>query len=1004
MARLNRFGFLAIAVLFHLIYIRSIFDIYFVSPIVHGMRAYGVDRPPSVEAPAKRLVLIVGDGLRADKAFQSFPDPSPEDPTDPAALKPRPLAPFLRSKVLNHGTFGVSHTRVPTESRPGHVALIAGLYEDVSAVMTGWKLNPVNFDSVFNRSRHTWSWGSPDILPMFKEGADAGRVDADMYGEEAEDYTLDATQLDTWVFDKVTKMFASAATDPQLDATLRQDKNVFFLHLLGLDTSGHAYRPYSKEYLHNIKIVDAGVQRMTKLIEDFYNDGKTAFVFTADHGMSDMGSHGDGHPDNTRTPLIAWGSGVASPVVVSKKSIAPGHEDGFSLDWGLNHVKRHDVAQADVAALMAYLVGLDFPVNSVGELPLEYLASEPREKANAALANAKGILEMYHVKEEEKRDSEIGFRPYAAFGDASHSVESRIERITELIEKKKYNEAIESCRELVKVGLEGLRYLQTYDWLFLRAIVTLGYLGWIAFALTTVIDLHVLHGKSETNRTLQSTAAFASVFIALAAVMAVRKSSWTYYAYAIFPVAFWEEVFARRQALLDGKKVLIGSLDSRQSWSLLVNTAIYIAVLEALVQGYFHRQVFSMLFILAAFWPATYGIPFLQQNLVTSVSWAVLCFIMSSFTLLPVVKVESLNQIIWGGALIFFIGILYLGYERQILANSKTYRAGGTVSSVDGIARTVLGAQVGLIGLAIWVTRSSVQSLQAKNGLPLGTQTVAWLVFLASPALLSLHRLQPNNYYLHRLVIIFLAFSPVYIILTISYESLFYVAFCGTLVTWVRLEHQVHKHLSAETATPKAKDKPETSTNGTASATVTESVEPEYRTLGLGDARVALFFIFLLQSAFFSTGNIGSVSSFSLDSVYRLIPVFDPFSQGALLIVKLIVPFVIISANLGILNRRLRVAPSALFMIVMAISDVMTLNFFYMVRDEGSWLDIGTTISHFVIASALCVFVAALESFSELLISGVDVGGDIQDGTTGEGPKELGVRGNGKTKAPVESS
>src|SRR6201995_1088055 len=178
-----------------------------------------------------------GDGLRADKAFQSFPDPSPANLNDSDAKIPRPLMPFLREKVLQAGTFGVSHTRVPTESRPGHVALIAGLYEDVSAVTTGWKLNPVNFDSVFNRSRHTWSWGSPDILPMFKEGAVPGRISADTYGAEFEDFSQDATALDFWVFDKVKEHFKSARTNSKLDAMLREDKVVFFLHLLGLDTT-----------------------------------------------------------------------------------------------------------------------------------------------------------------------------------------------------------------------------------------------------------------------------------------------------------------------------------------------------------------------------------------------------------------------------------------------------------------------------------------------------------------------------------------------------------------------------------------------------------------------------------------------------------------------------------------------------------------------------------------------------------------------------------------------
>jgi len=49
------------------------------------------------------------------------------------------------------------------------------------------------------------------------------------------------------------------------------------------------------------------------------------------------------------------------------------------------------------------------------------------------------------------------------------------------------------------------------------------------------------------------------------------------------------------------------------------------------------------------------------------------------------------------------------------------------------------------------------------------------------------------------------------------------------------------------------------------------------------------------------------------------------------------------------------------------------LHFFWVVRDEGSWLEIGSTISHFCIASLLCVFVAGLEGISEVFISGIEV-------------------------------
>ena len=378
-------------------------------------------------------------------------------------------------------------------------------------------------------------------------------------------------------------MFSSAAKNSKLDAALRQDKNVFFLHLLGLDTTGHSYRPYSKEYLRNIQIVDQGVKESTKLIENFYNDGRTAFVFTADHGMSDWGSHGDGHPDNTRTPLIAWGSGVAKPIV-SKGVKAKGHEDGFSADWNLDHITRHDVAQADIAALMAYLVGLEFPVNSVGELPLPYVSAGLKEQAEAALVNAQGILEMYRVKEEQKRAVELRYRPFKPLGDSQHSVDHRVAAINSTIRRGDYQSAINQSHELVQLALDGLRYLQTYDWLFLRALVTAGYVGWIAFAITTVIDLHVLDGKTKESRGLGTDIFFGSILIGLCSFLWVRKSPITYYGYAGFPVIFWEEVVARRYALRAAKEKLLGHFGSaKEIVPALLKTAASIGLLEALV-------------------------------------------------------------------------------------------------------------------------------------------------------------------------------------------------------------------------------------------------------------------------------------------------------------------------------------------------------------------------------------------------------------------------------------
>jgi hypothetical protein len=49
-----------------------------------------------------------------------------------------------------------------------------------------------------------------------------------------------------------------------------------------------------------------------------------------------------------------------------------------------------------------------------------------------------------------------------------------------------------------------------------------------------------------------------------------------------------------------------------------------------------------------------------------------------------------------------------------------------SAADADGVSRVILGLQVGLVALAMLVTRLSVASLQTKQGLPLGTQIAGW--------------------------------------------------------------------------------------------------------------------------------------------------------------------------------------------------------------------------------------------------------------------------------------
>ncbi|XP_059143432.1 GPI ethanolamine phosphate transferase 1-like [Physella acuta] len=915
---MNIWQLVVVGVTVHVIFFYSIFDIYFTSPLVHGMTPISSAKP----GPAKRLVLFVTDGLRADKFFE--PDEG--------------RAPFMREIIEKHGVWGVSHTRVPTESRPGHVALIAGFYEDVSAVAKGWKENPVEFDSVFNESRQTWSWGSPDILPMFAKGASGNHVVIHCYPSNLEDFAgADMTKLDTWVFEEVEKFFAAAKTNASLKDSLENDKIVFFFHLLGIDTHGHSQKPHSWAYLNNIKLVDKGIKDMVALIENFYNhDKQTSYVMTSDHGMTDWGSHGAGHAHETLTPFVAWGAGIRKPVVSSS---CGNYDDSFCTDWKLHTVKRTDIEQADIAPLMSFLVGVPYPLNSVGKLPVDFLEASDGDKAEALFANAKQILAQFQVKMDQVKQRSIGatFKPFPELIEPEKL--QAVKHIQNLIHNGQFHEAMKETYVLIEKALRGLRYYQTYDRFFLGVSIVLGFLGWMNYILYLLVLEHTKIGQSFSLP--QCSPALKYFFSVLGAsivlLLYVQSLSPMCYIYCLLPVILWYKSCQGWSLLAHAVRT---SAKNKTFLELTISLLFCVVGLELVIQSFYHRELLSIGLLAMSAWPLvkySWHEKFKRDKII-SLGWFCTCLTVAVFPLLPVVHKDThYNRVITSG--IFSIILAIVGMKRFL-------------KHVNYITKCLWILQIVLVTISVGVVKLTSDSILQKQGLPFVCQCCSWSVLVLSSII---PMFSPTNL-IKRLFSLSLAFIAPYLLLSITYEGFFILSLYLLLYFWLKMEHAASSTKSFEQV------------DFSQQKLVKDNLTtPFSRHLELPDLRRAFLFIFFILTAFFGTGNIASINSFDPASVYCYLTVFNPFLMGGLMMLKNVIPFLVVTCAFRAVHVLTATPLRSLFLIVLIMSDFMGLHFFFMVRDYGSWLEIGTTISHYVIVMLMNIFLLLLTGASHAL-------------------------------------
>ena len=260
-------------------------------------------------------------------------------------------------------------------------------------------------------------------------------------------------------------------------------------------------------------------------------------------------------------------------------------------------------------------------------------------------------------------------------GTSESGLSVRIAKVTEieqLIRDKRWDDARQRAAELINMGLEGLRYLQTwvklslrsknpssdsftrYDRFLIRGIVIVAYLGWAAYA-----ALFIFRPPSSDIPRSITTMISVSVMLMFWAMFAVQKSPMTFYVYVAFPCYFWNEVvlhamepvgswFRERTLGFYGRSLIQAGLVIGVLQSMVVCTHRLQCITPSqytLQAAYTHRWLWSLGFVLMGIaWPLLSWPSHVRSQIPRLFfSWAVICIVTASFPLLGVEKKESLS-------------------------------------------------------------------------------------------------------------------------------------------------------------------------------------------------------------------------------------------------------------------------------------------------------------------------------------------------------------------------
>jgi phosphatidylinositol glycan class N len=698
-----------------------------------------------------------------------------------------------------------------------------------------------------------------------------------MFPDEMNDWTGDPAEMDNWVFSRYAELLENATKDSDLEKRLRTEGAVVFLHLLGVDSAGHMYRPDGLGYLETMANADRGLRQVVELTEKYFPDGRTSYLITADHGMTARGSHGDGSPEETRSPIMVWGAGIRNCSEMGSSRVLYTSEEEArdqAQTWDLPLKSRQDVDQADVSPILASLIGVPIPMNSRGIVNLNIFSGSSELKAHVLHTNVRQLIQLMERTAAEVADRHMDALYWTYFDSDLPDPVLSARQMEEGLRSGDYDQVLRIGHAFTSHISRALRYYQTYDWPLLLLLVSLCYVLWVATTLSFI-------SREESRRWDYSVTVLIPAACLLAVVCTVLGRVPVAYGCAVL-ISFMVAYLAKDSKWYNDpqKGFLLESL----------------VLIEVLVMSYSYRAGLSAL---------TLGMTVLRcaRSTHSSIKLFTIAIVTAIFPLLPV-DVGRHTSLAVAGCIACAAYSLYMPLTKSLV----------------NIAQTIA---LLLMGVVIMFADSSVGR---GNGLPIEAQISMWALSLLG--VVSAYTARGVHTVVVGLLIPFCGMAT-------AYESLFVVSFAVFLREWT-----VHADYTKKNSIP-------------ATAVSTQA----FITIG-----------------FFGFGNLASVSSFDVGCVFRYVTLFNLPLMLTLLLIKIFIPLVIVVVEMArcpsLHGNYQRALPATfkLFCIVLCCGDAMSFHFFFMLKDTGSWKDIGLSISRFVICSAEVLMLLVLAVISGPLL------------------------------------